>query len=164
MDSPELPPAETTSTSALGRVARDEDATGDSAARRRPRWIEDARRDLPGPGCYLAYEDAGRHVVMPLTAAVTRVGRSTGAELRFEDTTVSRRHAVLTREPDGGVRVLDDRSLNGVQVNGTRVDSHKLRDGDEVRVGRHSLWFLDADAPSTAASSPEPALAAPSPG
>lgn len=164
MDSPEPPPAGTTSTIAVGRLPR-EDAAADAdaaGARRRPRWVDDARRDLAAPGCYLAYDDAGRHVVMALTAPVTRIGRSVAAELRFEDTTVSRRHAVLARDPDGGIRLLDDRSLNGVQVNGARVESQKLRDGDEVRIGRHSLWFLDATA-SPAGSSLEPALAAPSP-
>ena len=165
MDSPEPPPVDTTSTFAVGRMAGEEASATDpvTAARRRPHWVEDARRELAAPGCYLAYEDAGRHVVMPLGAGVTRIGRSTGAELRFEDTTVSRRHAVLARDADGGVRVLDDRSLNGVQVNGTRVDSQKLRDGDEIRIGRHSLWFLDGSAASPAGSSLEPALAAPSP-
>ncbi len=158
MDSPGLPPAEATSTSTLGRVPRDEVATGDAGARRRPRWIEDARRELAAPGCYLAYEDAGRHVVMPLSAEVTRIGRSTAAELRFEDTTVSRRHAVLTREPDGGVRVLDDRSLNGVFVNGERVEWRELGDGDEIVVGRYRLTFLDVG--SAAVGRDDPALEA----
>lgn len=164
MDSPELPPVETTSHFAVGRPPRDEPAVADTGARRRPHWVENARRDLPATGCFLAYEDAGRYALMPLTAPVTRIGRSVGAELRFEDTTVSRRHAVLARDPDGSVRLLDDRSLNGVEVNGTRVEACRLRDGDELRIGRHSLWFLDADADSPAAPPLEPALAAPSPG
>ena len=165
MDSHEPPPAGNTSTfAAADRLQRETSAVAvaDAAARRRPRWVEDARRELPARGCFLAYEDSGRHVVKPLTAAVTRVGRSVGAELRFEDTTVSRRHAVLARDPGGGVRLLDDRSLNGVQVNGSRVESHKLRDGDEIRIGRHSLWFLDAGPDTAPESSLEPALAAPS--
>ena len=166
MDSPEPPSAGKTSTFAAERLQRGTSAiaVADAAAPRRPHWVEDARRELPAPGCYLAYEDAGRHVLMPLTGGVTRIGRSVGAELRFEDTTVSRRHAVLARDPDGGVRLLDDRSLNGVQVNGIRVESQRLRDGDEIRVGRHSLWFLDAEPGLPPDPSLEPALAAPSPG
>jgi pSer/pThr/pTyr-binding forkhead associated (FHA) protein len=39
--------------------------------------------------------------------------------------------------------VLDDRSLNGVFVNGQRVEWHALQDGDEILVGRHSLRFID---------------------
>jgi pSer/pThr/pTyr-binding forkhead associated (FHA) protein len=40
------------------------------------------------------------------------------------------------------VRLLDDRSLNGVFVNGARVDGKALRDGDEIVVGRYRLLFL----------------------
>ncbi len=166
MDSPQPPPAASTSTFAAQRLQRDTSAAGvaDAGGQRRPHWVEDARRELPGPGCYLAYEDSGRHVLMPLTVGVTRIGRSVGAELRFEDTTVSRRHAVLARDADGSVRLLDDRSLNGVLVNGTRVESQKLGDGDEIRIGRHSLWFLDGAAQAPEDPPLEPALAAPSPG
>jgi pSer/pThr/pTyr-binding forkhead associated (FHA) protein len=70
------------------------------------------------------------------------VGRSLAADVRFDDATVSRRHALIVCQADG-VRVLDDRSLNGVQVNGERVEWSALRDGDRISVGRHTLWFLD---------------------
>jgi pSer/pThr/pTyr-binding forkhead associated (FHA) protein len=39
--------------------------------------------------------------------------------------------------------VLDDRSLNGIQVNGRRVEWSPLVDGDELVIGRHSMYFLD---------------------
>jgi pSer/pThr/pTyr-binding forkhead associated (FHA) protein len=39
-------------------------------------------------------------------------------------------------------RVLDDRSLNGVFVNGDRVDMRTLSDGDELTIGRFRLYFL----------------------
>jgi pSer/pThr/pTyr-binding forkhead associated (FHA) protein len=42
--------------------------------------------------------------------------------------------------------VLDDRSLNGVFVNGERIEWHPLRDGDELVVGRHRLSFVDVPA------------------
>ena len=62
--------------------------------------------------------------------------------MRFDDPTVSRRHALIVRQPDG-VRVLDDRSLNGVFVNGERVEWRELKDGDDIVVGRYRLTFLD---------------------
>ena len=49
--------------------------------------------------------------------------------------TVSRRHAVLITKDDR-VRVLDDRSLNGVFVNGRASVSQLLADGDEIVIGR----------------------------
>ena len=69
--------------------------------------------------------------------------RSLAADVRFDDPTVSRRHALIVRQADG-VRVLDDRSLNGVFVNGERVEWRVLRDGDEIVVGRYRLNFLEA--------------------
>ena len=61
--------------------------------------------------------------------------------MRFDDPTVSRRHALVVRQADG-VRVLDDRSLNGVFVNGERVEWRPLNDGDEILVGRYRLTFV----------------------
>ncbi len=79
---------------------------------------------------------------MALTREWTRIGRSLAADVRFDDPTVSRRHALIVRQPDG-VRLLDDRSLNGVYVNGARVDGRVLEDGDEIIVGRYRLTFLE---------------------
>lgn len=154
-----LTQVETTATFAVPATEDAERPIPAPAARRRPHWVEDARRGLSMGGRYLAYEDAGRHVVLPVGDGVTRIGRSVGAELRFDDTTVSRRHAVVTIDANGA-RVLDDRSLNGIHVNGARIDSCLLRDGDEIRVGRHSIWFLEPAAQDSADAA-LPALDAP---
>ena len=113
--------------------------------------LDAARAAIEAPGRYLIFHDAGavRSVAMP--GESMRIGRSLSAHLRFEDPTVSRRHAVLVTEADG-VRLLDDRSLNGVFVNGERVVSHVLADGDEVVIGRYRLRFADlATLPADAA-------------
>jgi pSer/pThr/pTyr-binding forkhead associated (FHA) protein len=111
----------------------------------RPSWVLEARSALEAPGRYLAYEDDGRRVVAAVEREWTRIGRSLAADVRFDDATVSRRHALLVCQADG-VRVLDDRSLNGVYVNGSRVEWRALTDGDRIAVGRHTLWFLDTSA------------------
>ena len=62
----------------------------------------DAARDaIDAPGRYLVFHDAGdvRTVAMP--GSSMRIGRSLSAHLRFEDPTVSRRHAVLIVEAEG---------------------------------------------------------------
>ena len=87
----------------------------------RPDWIDEARAALEAPGKYLAYEDGSRRVVIAVAREWTRIGRSLAADVRFDDATVSRRHALIVAQADG-VRVLDDRSLNGVYVNGRRVE------------------------------------------
>jgi len=78
-------------------------------------------------------------MVVALTREWTRIGRGLAADVRFDDPTVSRRHALIVRGVDG-LRVLDDRSLNGVFVNGQRVEWSPLTYGDEIRVGRHRLY------------------------
>jgi hypothetical protein len=105
-------------------------------------WLADVRAELEESGQYLIYDEGGEPVVHRLAREWTRVGRSLAADIRFDDPTVSRRHALVVRQPDG-VRVLDDRSLNGVFVNGERIEWHPLRDGDELVVGRHRLYFVD---------------------
>jgi FHA domain len=121
-------------------------------ARSRPEWVGDARANLTVAGKYLAYEESGRRVVVPVSREWTRIGRSLAADVRFDDATVSRRHALIVSQPDG-VKVLDDRSLNGVYVNGRRVEWSPLADGDEILVGRHSIWFVDtAPVPAAAAA------------
>ncbi|MGH2949574.1 MAG: FHA domain-containing protein [Solirubrobacteraceae bacterium] len=118
------------------------DAAGERPRNEQPAWVEEARAGLTAPGKYLAYEESGRHVVVAISREWTRIGRSLAADLRFDDATVSRRHALVVSQAEG-VRVLDDRSLNGIYVNGRRVEWSPLADGDEVTVGRHSLYFLD---------------------
>ena len=115
-------------------------------------WIEEVRDGLDEPGEYLAYERAGEVRVFALHSQWTRIGRSLAADVRFDDPTVSRRHALIVRGPDG-VRVLDDRSLNGVFVNGERVEWSTLQDGDEVLVGCHSLRYVEAVAEGGAPTS-----------
>ena len=79
--------------------------------------------------------------VVPLQDGWTRIGRSLSAHVRFDDPTVSRRHALLYRDASGA-RVLDDRSLNGVFRNGDRVELAELEDGDEIAIGRFRLFFV----------------------
>jgi predicted nucleic acid-binding Zn-ribbon protein len=114
-----------------------------------------AREQIEQPGEYLLYEESGELRTVALTREWTRIGRSLSADVRFDDPTVSRRHALIVRHPDG-VRLLDDRSLNGVFVNGARADGQTLSDGDELVIGRYRLSFVsvaggaDAHATSTA--------------
>ncbi len=105
-------------------------------------WLTELRAGLDEPGQYVAYRSGNDVVAYALEREWTRIGRSLAADIRFDDPTVSRRHALVVRQPDG-LRVLDDRSLNGVFVNGERVEWSTLADGDEIVIGRHHLHFLD---------------------
>jgi hypothetical protein len=145
--------AETTGTlpfTGEGSVPLTEEAPA-AAVAAQPGWVAEARSGLTVPGKYLAYEDAGRRVVAPVSREWTRIGRSLSADIRFVDATVSRRHALVVNQADG-VRVLDVRSLNGVYVNGERVDWSPLADGDEIAIGRHTIHYFDTATVGSGAS------------
>jgi predicted RNA-binding Zn-ribbon protein involved in translation (DUF1610 family) len=108
-----------------------------------PTWLSEAREIRATPGYCLAMKtDGGDIHVFPIERGWTRIGRSPTADLRIDDPSVSRRHALLVAEPGKILRVLDDRSLNGVFVNGEAVEWGPLRDGDQLTVGRFSLYVL----------------------
>jgi pSer/pThr/pTyr-binding forkhead associated (FHA) protein len=94
------------------------------------------------PGRYLAVEDAGETVLLPLDNDVVRVGRSPANDIVLDDASVSRRHALLARRGEA-TYVLDDRSLNGVRVNGERVSEAPLRDGDALVLGTVAVRYVE---------------------
>ena len=99
---------------------------------------------------YLHIETGGDGRVIPLEDAVTHIGRGLSCDVRLDDATVSRKHAVIVRRGDEVV-VLDDRSMNGIWLNGERVTEAVLADGDEIVLGRVPLRFAVA-APHAAAA------------
>jgi hypothetical protein len=105
-----------------------------------PDWLGDVRSEQGMP-C-LAFDSDGDQVVAELPMGWTRIGRSGAADLRLDDPTVSRRHALIVRTEEDGLRALDDRSLNGLFVNGERVEWARLKDGDELEIGRFRLYFI----------------------
>jgi pSer/pThr/pTyr-binding forkhead associated (FHA) protein/DNA-directed RNA polymerase subunit RPC12/RpoP len=135
-----------TSLFAAGRFERVEDPQADLRAQ----LVSEARRRLFGSsGRHLAFQDGEELRIVALENEYTRIGRSLAADIRFDDPTVSRRHALIVIADDD-FRVLDDRSLNGVFVNGERVEWRSVRDGDEIVVGRHRLHVLDLGTPASA--------------
>src|SRR5687767_2813132 len=99
---------------------------------------------------YLEIETGAERRVVPLRDDVIHVGRGLSADVRLDDATVSRKHAVIVRRSEAVV-VLDDRSMNGVWVNGERITESPLEDGDEIMLGRVAMHFRAA-VPETAAA------------
>ncbi len=72
----------------------------------------------------------------------TRIGRATSNEIFLDDVTVSRKHAVISKE--GNEYLLHDLgSLNGTYVNGELVAEKHLRDGDELQIGKFRMHFFN---------------------
>jgi len=105
-------------------------------------WLDAVRDSIDADGQYLVFRDGERVSVMPLTREWTKIGRSLTADIRLDDPTVSRRHALICCQPEA-VRVLDDRSLNGIFLNDEHVEWGELSDGDELMIGRYRLHFIE---------------------
>jgi hypothetical protein len=131
----------TTTPASAGAHATDQvDALPYLSHRDRSRGIPS--KDCP-PGHYLLAEGGDRDgVLLPLSGDVTHIGRGAGASLSFDDSTVSRRHAIIVRR-GGTTRIFDDRSTNGVFVNGRRTPEAELHDGDVLVIGRLVLTYLE---------------------
>jgi len=115
-----------------------------AAAQEPPPWLEEARQLLSEPGYHLAMRERGEIETFALPSGWSRIGRCTTAEICLDDPSVSRRHAIVSNEEGRSPRILDDRSFNGVHVNGRQVDVAELEPGDELTIGRHSLYLLHA--------------------
>ncbi|MDV3132400.1 FHA domain-containing protein [Mycobacterium sp. 29Ha] len=69
-----------------------------------------------------------------------KIGRATDNDIVVPDVLASRHHATLLPTPNG-TEIRDNRSINGTFVNGARVDSALLREGDTVTIGNIDLVF-----------------------
>jgi predicted RNA-binding Zn-ribbon protein involved in translation (DUF1610 family) len=107
-----------------------------------PGWLAEAHSRLSGPGYRLVMRNRGDIHTFALGEGWSRIGRCTTAEICLDDPSVSRRHAVICAEAGQNPRVLDDRSLNGILVNGHKVEVAELEPGDELTIGRYRLYLL----------------------
>jgi FHA domain len=80
-----------------------------------------------------------------LPRGLTVIGRSLDANLTIEDPLVSRQHARIEVDDEGGT-VEDMGSRNGVRVNGVTIRGPTpLKDGDRVRIGTQDFVFCRVD-------------------
>ncbi|MEP7148556.1 MAG: GGDEF domain-containing protein [Acidobacteriota bacterium] len=105
---------------------------------------EKLKRDLRPALVFLSGELIA--VPIPLEREEVILGRALEADVRVNDTKVSRRHArinkVVNEETNAVEYVLTDfGSRNGILVNGQRVSREVLQNGDKITIGEHILRF-----------------------
>ena len=89
-----------------------------------------------GPGTLILSTGERLH----LSEDVVTIGRMPGSTIVLNDPNASRRHAEIKAMGSGYV-LLDLGSTNGSRVNGARVSTHTLADGDSLSFGNTVLRF-----------------------
>jgi len=80
----------------------------------------------------------------PLLGSLTTLGRDESADVVVDDPGVSRRHSEIRVTTDGPhlvTSIRDLNSTNGTFVNGERITSQRLQDGDRLTMGRTTATF-----------------------
>ena len=113
-----------------------------TSEREPPGWLDEARAKLTEPGYHLVVRERGEIASFHLEPGWIKIGRCQRAEVCLDDPSVSRRHAMIATDPGRPPRVLDDRSLNGILINGQREEWAELKVGDELAIGRYRLYLL----------------------
>ncbi len=82
----------------------------------------------------MSYDLSDREVV---------IGRNPTTDITLLDEGISREHALILLDDDGTGYVIEDlQSTNGTKVNGVRVRSAALVEGDEVQIGETLFRFV----------------------
>ena len=145
--SPGEPQGESTATISFG-VSREQADTSD----RQLSPVDAAAVDAlpPGHALLVVQRGPGAGSRFLLDTDTIHAGRHPDSEIFLDDVTVSRRHAVFTREA-GDFTVADAGSLNGTYVNRDRIDKVVLKDSDEVQIGKYRLVFFSGHPSSSPA-------------
>jgi len=100
--------------------------------------------NLPnGQGILFVLKGAGVGSRFLLDAAETKIGRDINNEIHLDDITVSRSHALISK--NNGYRIKDLGSLNGTYLNAIAVRDAQIQSGDEVQIGKFHLTLFIGD-------------------
>jgi pSer/pThr/pTyr-binding forkhead associated (FHA) protein len=78
-----------------------------------------------------------------ITAEETLIGRNPTTDITLLDEGISREHALIVYDAEDDTYTIEDlQSTNGTKVNGKRVRSSLLADGDDLQIGHTHFRFL----------------------
>lgn len=96
-------------------------------------------RQLPVKDPFLVImsgQEKGKKIL--LVSSSMLIGRSTNANVQIFDPRVSREHARITKD-SGEFIITDQESANGTWVNGHKIETRVLNNGDHIVVGSTEL-------------------------
>lgn len=74
------------------------------------------------------------------------IGKSSSANICFNDWRTSGIHALIKKDAEGNLKIIDLGSLYGTYVNKQKVDIQKLSDGDVINIGSQNVILRMTDA------------------
>jgi len=86
---------------------------------------------------------------IPQDACTLTIGRHGKNDIVLRDSSVSRHHASFMKEGEN-LFVTDEGSKNGTIVNGLKVESVRLEDGDVIRIGDNLVIVVHVSSDSEA--------------
>ncbi len=102
------------------------------------------RPSSAGQPCLVIIKGDGLGNRVDLVQQIVEIGRSDECTITIDSGLISRKHAVVQRI--GGKWIVADlQSTNGTYVNGQRITTHQLKDGDKISVGRTVLKYLESN-------------------
>ncbi len=94
----------------------------------------------PRPSYLQQVEGPGAPRLLVLQKDVLVLGRSLDSDIPFASSEISRRHLLIRAVPEGHA-CEDAGSRNGVFLNGVKIHSASLRDGDTLQIGNVVLVY-----------------------
>ncbi len=121
------------------------------------------------------HRDTNTTAAHPVTHSPITLGRDADVDIRLDDPTVSRQHALLSRTPIGTWDLQDLESRNGIWLRDRRITHAQIIPGEPIRLGAFTLTLdpladpsdadphphADADSPSNHAAQSEPSVTSP---
>ncbi|MFH1612911.1 MAG: adenylate/guanylate cyclase domain-containing protein, partial [bacterium] len=80
--------------------------------------------------------------VFELNKNITTIGRIFSNDIVVSDISVSRKHAIITKEKNTYI-IKDQNSKNGIFVNDILVSKTSIKNGDRIRIGRIDFLFVE---------------------
>jgi hypothetical protein len=107
-------------------------------------WVLLGKKRVSAQSAMLArFENLYSGQELAVSIAFCRLGRAPDNDLCFNNDSVSAHHAELYRHRDGAFSITDLNSTNGVWINGERVTTQGLGNGDVVEIGEIRLRFWE---------------------
>ena len=78
-----------------------------------------------------------------INTASTKIGRELNNDISLDDITVSRSHAVISKDENFTIKDLG--SLNGTYIIANAIREQVLSDGDEIQIGKYHLTLFIGD-------------------